>query len=54
LKHLGSSLLLRDFIAALRTGRPALVDGAEGRRSLAAVLAIYQAAELLPPTGEIR
>lgn len=40
--------LVRDFIEALRTARPPLVDGREGRRSLAAVLAIYQAAGLLP------
>lgn len=45
---IGHIRLLRDFIEAVRTGRPPLVDGAAGRRSLAAVLAIYQAAGLLP------
>jgi UDP-N-acetyl-2-amino-2-deoxyglucuronate dehydrogenase len=40
----GHILLVRDFLQALREGRPAPVDGAEGRRSLAAVLAIYEAA----------
>lgn len=44
----GHIRLLRDMITALREGRAPLVDGAEGRRSLAAVLAIYRAAGLLP------
>ena len=48
----GHIRLLRDMIGAVREGRPPLVDGAEGRRSLAAVLAIYRAAGLLPPEGE--
>jgi predicted dehydrogenase len=39
----GHIRLLRDFIEAARTGSPPLVDGVEGRRSLAAVLAIYDA-----------
>ena len=43
----GHTAVFRDFIGAIRTnGRP-LIDGVEGRRSLAAVLAIYQAAGLL-------
>jgi hypothetical protein len=33
-----------DFINALRENRPPLVDGVEGRRSLAIVISIYQAA----------
>ena len=44
----GHTGLYRDFIQALRDDRPPLVDGAEGRRSLAAVLAVYQAAGLIP------
>ncbi len=44
---IGHMRLLRNFIEAVRTGRSPLVDGAEGRRSLAAVLAIYQAAGLM-------
>jgi len=36
--------LIADFVAAIRDGRPPLVTGAEGRRSLALVLAIYEAA----------
>lgn len=43
----GHTALLRDMIMAVREGRPPLVDGAEGRRSLAAVLAIYTVAGLL-------
>ncbi len=36
--------LLADFVAAIQDGRPPLVPGPEGRRSLALVLAIYEAA----------
>lgn len=42
----GHAAMFRDFIAAVREDRAPLVDGAEGRRSLAAVLAIYRAAGL--------
>lgn len=40
----GHISIMRDFIGAVREGRAPTVDGAEGRRSLAAVLAIYEAA----------
>ena len=40
----GHIAIVRDFIQALRDDRPPLVDGLEGRRSLATVLAIYEAA----------
>ena len=40
--------LVRDFVQALHDGRPPAVDGREGRRSVAAVLGIYEAAGLLP------
>jgi UDP-N-acetyl-2-amino-2-deoxyglucuronate dehydrogenase len=43
--------LIRDFVEALRDGRPPAVDGREGRRSVAAVLGIYEAAGLLPRRG---
>ena len=36
--------LIGDLVAAIREGRPPLVSGREGRRSLALVLAIYEAA----------
>jgi UDP-N-acetyl-2-amino-2-deoxyglucuronate dehydrogenase len=40
----GHVALVSDFILALQENRPPLVDGAEGRRSLAIVISIYQAA----------
>jgi UDP-N-acetyl-2-amino-2-deoxyglucuronate dehydrogenase len=43
----GHIAIFRDFVGALRENRTPLVDGTEGRRSLATVLAIYQAAGLL-------
>jgi predicted dehydrogenase len=43
---IGHIRALRDFVQAVRDGRAPLIDGREGRRSLAAVLAIYQAAGL--------
>jgi predicted dehydrogenase len=43
---LGHTLIVQDFVAAIREGRAPLVDGVEGRRSLALVLAIYEAAGL--------
>jgi predicted dehydrogenase len=42
----GHIAIVRDFIQALRADRPPRIDGAEGRRSLAAVLAAYEAAGL--------
>ena len=48
----GHTGIVRDFVQAIREGRPPLVDGREGRRSLAAVQAIYQAAGLIAaPVG---
>jgi UDP-N-acetyl-2-amino-2-deoxyglucuronate dehydrogenase len=43
----GHIAIVRDFVEALRAGRAPQIDGREGRRSLAAVLAIYEAAGLL-------
>ncbi len=43
--HIG---IFRDFILALREDRPFYLDGVEGRRSLAAILAIYKAAGIGP------
>jgi len=45
----GHTGILGDFIRALRQDRAPLIDGAEGRRSLMAVLKIYKAAGLLEP-----
>jgi UDP-N-acetyl-2-amino-2-deoxyglucuronate dehydrogenase len=43
----GHIAIFADFIHALRQDCAPMVDGAEGRRSLATVLAIYKAAGLL-------
>ena len=48
----GHTAIFADFIEAVRTNRSPLIDGVEGRRSLAAVLAVYRAAGLLPPEGD--
>jgi predicted dehydrogenase len=40
----GHARILADFVAAIREGRPPLVPGEEGRRSLQLVLAVYEAA----------
>jgi predicted dehydrogenase len=42
----GHIAIVRDFIQSLRADRSPQIDGGEGRRSLATVLAIYQAAGL--------
>jgi UDP-N-acetyl-2-amino-2-deoxyglucuronate dehydrogenase len=42
----GHIVIFRDFIHALREDRAPQVDGVEGRRSLATVLAVYRAAGL--------
>ena len=43
----GHTALIGDFIEALRDGRPPMIDGSEGKRSLAVVLGIYAAAGLI-------
>ncbi len=43
----GHIAIFRDFIDALNNNRPPQVDGAQGRRSLATILAIYRDAGLL-------
>ena len=42
--HRGHMLQLQDFVDAIRKDRPAAVDGAEGRKAVEIVLAIYQSA----------
>jgi UDP-N-acetyl-2-amino-2-deoxyglucuronate dehydrogenase len=46
----GHARCLADFVAAVHDKRPPLVSGEEGRRSLALVLAIYEAARTGKPT----
>ena len=38
----GHIAILKDFIAGIRRGQDPVIDGAEGRRSLAAILAVYE------------
>jgi len=47
----GHTALVSDFIQALRDDRPPMVDGVEGRRSLAIVTSIYQAAGRISVNG---
>jgi predicted dehydrogenase len=42
ISHVGHARQLTDFVEAIRTGRPPLVDGREGRRAVAAICAIYE------------
>jgi len=44
LTHEGHRLLIADLVLALREGRPPMIPGAEARRAVALVLAIYEAA----------
>jgi UDP-N-acetyl-2-amino-2-deoxyglucuronate dehydrogenase len=47
IKPTGHIAVFRDFLKALGEGRDPEIDGAEGRRSVATVLAVYEAAGLL-------
>jgi UDP-N-acetyl-2-amino-2-deoxyglucuronate dehydrogenase len=44
ISHRGHMLQLTDFVEAIRENRPPKVDGREGRKSVAAICAIYEAA----------
>jgi len=43
ISHVGHTRQLADFVEAIRTGRPPLVDGREGRRAVEVILGIYEA-----------
>lgn len=43
--HHGHTAVFKDFLKAIRTDGTPLIDGHEGRRSVEAILAIYQAAK---------
>jgi predicted dehydrogenase len=45
ISHVGHARQLTDFVHAIETGRPPLVDGREGRRAVEVILAIYRSAE---------
>jgi predicted dehydrogenase len=48
----GHIAILGDFVRAIREGRAPRIDGAEGKRSLAVILGIYESAGILPePQG---
>lgn len=44
ISHVGHARQLTDFVQAIESGRPPLVDGREGRRAVEVILAIYQSA----------
>lgn len=43
--HAAHAAQIKDFAASIRTGRPPAIDGAEGRRAVEIILAIYQSAQ---------
>ncbi|MCA9008946.1 MAG: Gfo/Idh/MocA family oxidoreductase [Planctomycetaceae bacterium] len=45
ISFVGHQLQLQDFVESIQTGRPAKVDGAEGRKSVEIILALYEAAK---------
>jgi len=47
--HHGHAMQFADVVQAIREGRKPLIDGAEGRRSVEVIMAVYQSAE----TGQI-
>jgi predicted dehydrogenase len=44
ISHVGHARQLTDFVQAIETGRPPLVDGREGRKAVEVILAIYRSA----------
>jgi predicted dehydrogenase len=45
ISHVYHARQLTDFVEALETGRPPLVDGREGRKAVEVILAVYRSAE---------
>ena len=43
--HHGHTALFKDMVDAIKKNRPMMCEGAEGRRSVELILAIYKAAE---------
>src|SRR5437763_10161503 len=44
ISHVGHARQLTDFVQAIETGRPPLVDGREGRKAVEVILATYRSA----------
>jgi len=44
ISHVGHARQLTDFVQAIQSGRPPLVDGREGRRAVEIILGIYESA----------
>jgi predicted dehydrogenase len=44
ISHVGHARQLADFVRAIKTGQPPLVDGREGRKAVEIILAIYESA----------
>jgi predicted dehydrogenase len=44
ISHIGHARQLADFVQAIKTAKPPLVDGREGRRAVEIILAIYKSA----------
>ncbi|MBI3409825.1 MAG: Gfo/Idh/MocA family oxidoreductase [Planctomycetes bacterium] len=49
ISHAGHARQLADFVRAIETGKPPLVDGREGRRAVEVILGIYEAQK----TGQV-
>jgi UDP-N-acetyl-2-amino-2-deoxyglucuronate dehydrogenase len=43
--HHGHTAMFKDVLKAIKNGTRPLIDGAEGRRSVELILAVYKAAE---------
>src|SRR5205807_8415027 len=43
ISHVGHARQLADFVRAIESGRPPLVDGREGRRAVEVIVGIYEA-----------
>ncbi len=49
--HHGHAAVFKDFVKAIRSGKAPMIEGAEGRRSVELILAIYQAAKTRKPVA---
>jgi UDP-N-acetyl-2-amino-2-deoxyglucuronate dehydrogenase len=49
ISHIGHARQLSDFVQAIESGRPPLVDGREGRKAVEIILAVYRSANTGKP-----